>query len=79
MHSIVKKQFVQLDGTLSSATPQAGPTPASALPRPAAGAAVGRRCEKSARPITIDGAIRANEVTCSCGETTTIELEYPHA
>ncbi len=79
MHSIVKKQFVQLDGTLSSATPQAGPTPASALPRSSASSAVGRRCEKSARPITIDGAIRAIEVTCSCGETTTIELEYPHA
>lgn len=71
MQSIVKKQFVQLDGT-------AQPAPASALPRPAARPAA-PRCEKSVRPVVLDGAVRALEVGCSCGETTLIELEYPHA
>jgi len=81
MHSIIKKQFVELDGAVAPAAASAAPTstptaPPGVLPR-SAGAA--RRCEKSARPITIEGAIRAVEVTCSCGETTVIELEYPHA
>jgi len=81
MHSIIKKQFVELDGVAAPAAASVVPTstpttPPGALPRPCAGA---RRCEKSARPITIEGAIRAIEVTCSCGETTLIELEFPHA
>jgi len=85
MHSIIKKQFVELDGVAAPAAASAASTTAStttpitppgALPRSSAGA---RRCEKSARAITIEGAIRAIEVTCSCGETTLIELEFPHA
>lgn len=85
MHSIIKKQFVELDGTLAPVAASAAPasplaSPPSALPSaPSRPAAAARRCEKSARPITIEGAIRAIEVTCSCGETTVIELEYPHA
>jgi len=80
MHSIIKKQFVELDDAVApaagSAVPTSTPTtPPGALPRSTAA----RRCEKSTRPITIEGAIRAVEVTCSCGETTVIELEYPHA
>ena len=70
MQSILKKQFVQLDGPV--------PTPQGALPRPSsrAGAA---RCEKTVKPIVIDGAVRALEIGCSCGETTVIELEFSHA
>lgn len=85
MHSIIKKHFVELDGAAAplAAGPMAAPAPTappSALPSAASRpSAAGRRCEKSARPITIEGAIRAIEVTCSCGETTVIELEYPHA
>lgn len=85
MHSIIKKHFVELDGAAAPLAAGPVPTPAptsppSALPSaPPRSAATARRCEKSARPITIEGAIRAIEVTCSCGETTVIELEYPHA
>jgi hypothetical protein len=64
MHSIVKKQFVQVDA-----------------PRPAqpsrAGRAAASRCEKGLRPLRIEGVVRAVEITCSCGETTVVELEYP--
>lgn len=31
---------------------------------------------KAARVVRIDGEARAIEITCSCGETTLVELEY---
>ena len=31
---------------------------------------------KAARVVQIDGEARAIEITCSCGETTLVELEY---
>ncbi|MCY3001661.1 MAG: hypothetical protein NTV21_07645 [Planctomycetota bacterium] len=70
MQSILKKQFVQLDGP--------APTPQGALPRPSSRSGP-TRCEKTVKPIVIEGAVRALEVGCSCGETTVIELEFPHA
>ena len=33
-------------------------------------------CTKSARLLEEDGLVRAVELTCSCGETTVLELEY---
>ena len=63
MQSIVKKQFVQVDSN-----------PVGAAPRP--GAPVSR-CKKSVRLLRLDSTVQAIEVTCSCGETTLVELEYP--
>lgn len=71
MQSIVKKQFVQVEGG-------AVVTPAGALPRPASRPAA-PRCEKSVRSISVEGVVRALELVCSCGETTVVELEYPQA
>lgn len=34
---------------------------------------------KRARLLRVDGVVRALEVTCACGETTLVELEYPNA
>lgn len=32
---------------------------------------------KRARLVEVDGVVRAIECTCSCGETTLLEIEYP--
>lgn len=32
---------------------------------------------KRARLVEVDGVVRAIECTCSCGETTLLEVEYP--
>lgn len=48
-------------------------------PAPARGACAPRDrqpARKQARAIQIDGEIRAIEFTCSCGETTVVELEF---
>jgi hypothetical protein len=66
VQSIVKKQFVQVDGM-----------PAADLVRPGARAA--QRCKKSVRVLRLENVVRALEVTCSCGETTVVEIEYPSA
>lgn len=64
-------QIVDATGPLPSATPAPkGATPAA----PGAG-----RHAKRARLVEVDGVVRAIECTCSCGETTLIELEYPPA
>ena len=46
---------------------------------PAAGAppAVRSRCARSVQLLSVEGAVRAIELRCSCGEATVIELEYP--
>lgn len=65
MQTIVKKQFVQVDGGAVGSAPQVDRrTPA-------------KRCEKSVRPLEEGGVVRAIEITCSCGETTLVELQYP--
>jgi hypothetical protein len=48
-----------------------GPLPAAT--RPAAPSTHAKR----ARLVEVDGVVRAIECTCSCGETTLLELEYP--
>ncbi|HVS09623.1 MAG TPA: hypothetical protein VMS76_07085 [Planctomycetota bacterium] len=35
------------------------------------------RCAKSVQLLSVQGAVRAIELRCSCGEATVIELEYP--
>ena len=63
MHSIVKKQFVQVDAQ-----------PVGASGRNGAPAA---RCKKSVRVLRVESRVHALEVTCTCGEATVVELEYP--
>jgi hypothetical protein len=63
--SIVKKQFVQLEAQRS---PSAG-----------RGARAAAHAQKSVRALKVEGVVRALEVTCSCGETILVELEYPEA
>ncbi|MEM8712386.1 MAG: hypothetical protein AAGG01_15650 [Planctomycetota bacterium] len=46
----------------------------AASKRIAAAVARGDRQPPSVRTLVVDGVVRAIEVTCSCGETTTIDL-----
>ena len=65
MNGIVKKHQVLIEGTpLAAAQPGARPAP---------------RCKKSVRLLRVENAVRALEVTCSCGETTVVEIQYPEA
>jgi hypothetical protein len=65
MQAIVKKQFVQVEGA-----------EVGAAPRPNAAA---QRCKKNVRLLRVEAVVHAIEVTCSCGESTVVELEYaPH-
>ena len=64
-HSIIKKELVRLA--------QAGAPPATAratAPRAA-------RHHKSVQLLRVGSRVRALELTCSCGETSVVELEYP--
>jgi hypothetical protein len=65
VQTIVKKQFVRIDGEPAGALPRQDRKPSK------------ERCAKTVRLLQQDGVARALEVTCSCGETTLIELEYP--
>ena len=64
-HSIIKKELVRL------AEAGAPPTPARA---PATRSA---RHPKTVQLVRVAGRVRAVELTCSCGERSVIELEYP--
>jgi hypothetical protein len=66
MSSVIKKSNVQLAGHA---------TPAGAR-APAANAAT---CMNRVRPLKVGDVVAALEVTCACGETTVIELDYPGA
>ncbi len=48
-----------------------GPSPSAAGPSAPAVHA------KRARLVEVDGVVRAIECTCTCGETTLLEIEYP--
>ena len=65
MASIVKKQFVQLE--------------AQRAPSAARGARATSHGDKRVRALEVEGVVRALEITCSCGETTVVELDYPEA
>ena len=60
--SVLKAKSVRL---------QEGAAPAGAP------AAARPRCAKSVQLLSVQGAVRAIELRCSCGEATVIELEYP--
>ena len=61
--SVLKARSVRL---------QEGATQAAGAP-----AAARSRCAKSVQLLNVQGAVRAIELRCSCGEATVIELEYP--
>lgn len=54
---------------LGAAAPQRGPRKAVDEPPPT--------CAKAVRLLTRGDIVQALEVTCSCGEVTVVELEYP--
>lgn len=60
-------------GILKRHALEAIPAP-SRIEREDAGTA--RRCAKSARVVDDAGEPRAIEITCSCGETTLVELDF---
>jgi hypothetical protein len=62
-HSIIKKELVRL----AEAGAQA-PQPAAARPA---------RHAKGVQLLRVGARVRALELTCSCGERSVIELEYP--
>lgn len=64
---IIKHSLVKL-----TSTPAAGRPGASAA-SPRGARAHGR---KEARLVEIDGAVRAIEITCACGDTTVVELAF---
>jgi hypothetical protein len=66
--AIVKKQFVRVDAG-DAARAVRGPLPARGAPA--------RACSKEVRLLQLDGRVRGLEVTCSCGEVTVVELEFP--
>jgi hypothetical protein len=66
---IIKRAQVQLAG-VSSTGPTTGPSPAAPLPTRCVTRKTATLVESAGRPVAI-------EVTCSCGETTLIELELP--
>lgn len=74
MHpTILKRDQVRVE---KLATPELGVAqrarsarPADEEPRP--------ECEKAVRLLTRGDVVQALEVTCSCGEVTVVELEYP--
>jgi hypothetical protein len=66
MSSVIKKSNVQLTG--HAAAPGAR-TPLASAPT----------CASRVRPLRIGGVVAALEITCTCGETTLVELDYPQA
>jgi len=68
-HSIIKKELVRL-AEAGAQTP---------LPTGAARASAARtaRHAKSVQLLRVGARVRALELSCSCGERSVIELEYP--
>ena len=62
MASIIKNHLVRLDVTASGSAP--------ARTRPSC------RPAKEVRLLRVDGVVRAIELSCSCGETTVLQLEF---
>jgi hypothetical protein len=69
MSAIIKSSNVRLDDS----DPSGSPAPAVPNARPAAGGAHEKRVEL----LRVGERVHALELTCSCGEITVIELDYP--
>jgi hypothetical protein len=70
MQSIIKSRSVR--ATDATSGHDAGGVPAVSSGRKA-------RCQKSARFVRADERVHAIEITCSCGEVTVVELDYPQS
>ena len=66
MSSVIKKTNVQLAST----------TPATGARNSSANAP---SCTSRVRPLRVGDVVQALEITCSCGETIVVELDYPQA
>lgn len=66
-HSIIKKELVRLSASGAAPAPARGP------------AARAARHQKAVQLVRVDGRVAALELTCSCGERSVVELEYPDA
>jgi hypothetical protein len=64
IRSIIKHASVRLDAGPSAVSP--------ALPKNRAS----RAGQKHVELLRVDGRVRALEITCACGETTVVELDY---
>ena len=64
MSSVIKRTNVQLASNAS----------AGGARGPAANAST---CANRVRPLRVGDVVAALEITCSCGETTVVELDYP--
>ena len=71
MSPIIKSRFVHLTEPGGAAGADA---PRAALP---AAARARGRCEKRVELLREGERVHALEITCSCGEVTLIELDYP--
>lgn len=68
MKSVIKKEFVRENAHVSVATEHADvPLPSSNERRPA---------PPGVRLVRVDGHVQAIEVTCRCGDTSVIEIDY---
>jgi hypothetical protein len=70
MSAIIKSSNVRLDDS----DPSGSPAPAVPNARPAAAAAAH---EKRVELLRVAERVHALELTCSCGEVTVVELDYP--
>jgi len=66
MSSVIKRTNVQLANNASNPGAR-GPAANSAA------------CVNRVRPLRVGDVVAALEITCSCGETTVVELDYPKA
>ena len=66
MSSVIKKSNVQFAG-------------GAAAPSARAPVANAPTCASRVRPLRVGGVVAALEITCTCGETTLVELDYPQA
>jgi len=64
-HSIIKKELVRLAEAGAPPAPTRGAAPRAARP------------PKAVQLLRVGSRVRAVELTCSCGEKSVIEFEYP--
>ncbi len=64
-HSIIKKELVRLAEAGAPPAPARGTAPRAA------------RHAKSVQLLRVGARVRAVELTCSCGERSVIEFDYP--
>jgi hypothetical protein len=61
----------------SSVVRAVGPGAQAATGRPGGSRGGARSCDKSVELLREGGVVHALQITCSCGDKTVVELEYP--